>query len=95
MYLREYTPYETIYLIGSALALGIADAVPMNKADAYTQMWTGPLAAGELKFTCDRSDDWYGAWYLASKSNATPTGESEQMYFVDKSADVTSKMGIK
>ena len=45
--------YDKVYLIGDATTAGwtIANALPMTKsADNATFIWTGPLAAGEIKF---------------------------------------------
>ena len=96
-YFVPFTPYEQLYLIGSACDAGwdIANALPMTKASATTQTWTGTLKAGELKFTCDKSTDWFGAWYLASEANKAPAGEEEPLIFIDKARPETATMGIK
>lgn len=90
MLMSEFTPYETIYLIGEAAPGGwsMDDAVAMtaDASDPYTFTWTGTLGTGELKFTCDKQSDWMGAWFLASEDGKTPTGEEEQMLFIDKSS---------
>lgn len=90
-------PYETIYLVGNATSAEwtIADAIPMTRKSEYVQEWSGTLKAGELKFTCDRKSDWYGAWYLASTPSKVPTGEVEPIIFVDKARKQTASMGIK
>lgn len=89
MMMHEFTPYEMIYLVGDAAPCGwdITGATPMTATDnPYVFTWTGSLATGELKFTCDRQSDWNGAWFMNSKGNdVAPTGEVEQMLFIDKS----------
>lgn len=90
MLMKEFVPYEMIYLVGSAAPSGwsIDNATPMTAGDdAYTFTWEGQLAEGELKFTCDKKSDWSGAWFLASEGDKTPTGAVEQMLFIDKSSD--------
>ena len=91
MMMREFVPYECIYLIGSACAAGwdISNAVPMNvdASNPYILTWEGGLSDGELKFTCDKKSDWNGAWFLADKGDKNPTGEQERLLFVDKSDD--------
>ena len=91
MMMREFVPYECIYLIGSACAAGwdLSNAVPMNvdASNPYILTWEGGLSAGELKFTCDKKSDWNGAWFLADKGDKNPTGEQERLLFVDKSDD--------
>ena len=80
-----------IYLIGSASPAGwdLGNATPMTAgSDAYTFTWEGQLNEGELKFTCDRKSDWMGAWFMASESGKAPTGQTEQMLFIDKSSDL-------
>ena len=88
MMMREFVPYECIYLIGSACSAGwdISNALPMNvDADSpYLLSWEGPLSEGELKFTCDKRSDWGGAWLLADKDGKSPTGEQERLLFIDK-----------
>ena len=90
MLMTEFTPYEMIFMVGDATPTGwdISHAEPMEKTDSpYIFTWTGRLNAGELKFTCDRQSDWNGAWFLASKSDMTPTGDVERLLFIDKSDD--------
>ena len=96
-YFVKYTPYDEIYLIGSACdaGWGIANALPMTKKSATVQTWSGNLKAGELKFTCDKSEDWFGAWYLASEAGKAPAGVEEPIIFIDKARAETSAMGIK
>lgn len=87
MIMKPFTAYENIYLVGDATPGGwsLDDADPMTAVDEYEFTWTGTLSTGELKFTCDKQSDWMGAWFMATSSNKTPTGEEEQMLFVDKS----------
>lgn len=89
MMMTPFQPYETIYLVGDATANGwdLGNATPMDRESAFVQTWTGKLGTGELKFSCDKRDDWMGAWFLASTSDAAPTGSEERMLFVDKSND--------
>lgn len=90
MLMSEFTPYEMIYLIGDATAAGwtLSDALPMTATDdPYVFTWTGSLSTGELKFTCDRQDDWNGAWFMSAVNGTAPTGSTEQMLFIDKSSD--------
>ncbi|MGI6313654.1 MAG: SusF/SusE family outer membrane protein [Candidatus Cryptobacteroides sp.] len=96
-YFVEFTPYETLYLIGSATSVGweLKDALPMTKASDYVQTWTGNLKEGELKFSCDKNLDWFGAWYLASASNKAPEGVEEPVIFIDKASAAVGAMGIR
>lgn len=90
MLMQEFVPYEMIYLVGSASPAGwsIDSATPMTAGeDAYTFTWEGTLNEGELKFTCDKQSDWMGAWFMAAEGGMNPTGETEQMLFIDKSSD--------
>jgi hypothetical protein len=90
MLMTEFTPYAMIYLVGDATPSGwdIGNATPMTATDdPYVFTWTGNLTAGELKFTCDKKDDWNGAWFMASQTDAAPTGSLEHMLFIDKSSD--------
>lgn len=88
MMMSEFTPYEMIYMIGDAAPAGwtIGDATPMQATDdPYVFTWQGTLNAGELKFTCDKKDDWNGAWFMPTEADKQPTGETEPMLFLDKS----------
>lgn len=90
MLMKEFVPYEMIYLVGSASPAGwsLNNATHMTKGDdVYTFTWEGHLNEGELKFTCDKRSDWMGAWFMASEGNKAPTGETEQLLFIDKSSD--------
>ena len=89
MMMAPFTPYSTIALVGDATPNGwdLANATDMTPTESpYIFTWTGTLNAGELKFTCDKQSDWGGAWFLASKADAEPTGQAERMLFVDKSS---------
>ena len=83
-----FTPYPMIYLVGEATPNGwdINDATPMVpvEGDPYTFIWTGNLATGEMKFTCDKQSDWGGAWFLAYENGLAPDGEEQQMVFSAK-----------
>ncbi|MBQ7457874.1 MAG: SusF/SusE family outer membrane protein [Bacteroidales bacterium] len=96
-FIVPFTPYEQVYIIGSASDAGwdIANALPMTRVDQWTQKWEGSLKAGELKFTCDKSTDWYGAWYLATTVDKVPTGEAEPTLFIDKASDAVATTGIR
>ena len=91
MLMAPFTPYENIWLVGDAAPGGwsLDDAVPMTKdaSNPYVMTWTGTLNTGELKFTCDRSSDWNGAWFMSAVSGAAPTGQEEKMLFIDKHSD--------
>lgn len=91
MLMREFTPYETIWLVGDATPGGwsLDDAAPMTKdaSNPYVMTWTGTLNTGELKFTCDRDGSWNGAWFMAAENGAAPTGSEEKMLFINKSDD--------
>ena len=97
VFIVPFTPYEQLWIIGSATDAGwdIANAVPMTKKNEWEQTWQGNLKAGELKFTCDCSTDWFGAWFLAETVNKVPTGEPEHMIFIDKASDAVAATGIK
>ncbi|WP_291527943.1 SusF/SusE family outer membrane protein [Bacteroides sp. UBA939] len=90
MMMSEFVPYEMIYMIGDATPAGwtIGDATPMQATDnPYVFTWQGVLNAGELKFTCDKKDDWNGAWFMPTEADKQPTGEVEPMLFLDKASD--------
>jgi len=90
MMMREFTPYQMIYLVGDATPNGwdLANATAMESTESpYVFTWTGKLNAGELKFSCDKQSDWNGAWFMSAKEDAQPTGEEEHMLFIDKSDD--------
>ncbi len=88
MMMTEFTPYPMIYLVGDATPNGwdLGNATAMTATSSpYVFTWTGQLNAGELKFSCDKQSDWNGAWFMSSKNGAEPTGEEENMLFIDKS----------
>lgn len=81
----EYTLYPMIYLVGEASPNGwdIGNAVAMDAvgSDSHKFTWTGHLGTGEMKFSCDRSADWNGGFFLSLNDGATPTGNEEQMMY--------------
>ena len=90
MLMSEFTPYSMIYLVGDATPNGwdLGNATPMVATESpFVFTWTGNLTAGELKFSCDKQDDWNGAWFMSAKASAEPTGDVEPMLFIDKSSD--------
>lgn len=92
-----FTPFEMIYLVGDASPNGwdIGNATPMAATpDPYKFTWTGALKSGELKFTCDKQDDWNGAWFIASEADKAPTGQEEQMMYNYPGAGVDYKWRI-
>lgn len=95
--IQAATPYETLYLIGSATSAGwtLPSTLAMTKKSDYVLEWEGPLNPGELKFTCDNQSDWMGAWYLASSVGKAPTGEAEPIFYLDKNNKQTAQMGLK
>ena len=87
MVMTEFTPYEQIWMVGDATPNGwsLDAATAMQKGeDDYTFTWTGTLASGELKFTCDCQSDWNGAWFMASEEGKIFEAGSETICFVDK-----------
>ena len=96
-FIVPFEPYAQLWMIGSATDAGwnIGNAVPMTRSSEWVQTWEGNLKAGELKFTCDCSSDWFGAWYLAISPDKTPTGEAEPILFIDKASDAVATCGIK
>lgn len=90
MMMKEFKPYEMIYLVGDATPNGwdLGNATPMTATTSpYVFVWTGNLNAGELKFSCDKQSDWSGAWFMASAADAESTGTTEHALFVNKSDD--------
>jgi hypothetical protein len=83
--MTPFIPYPMIYLVGSATPNDwvIGNATPMEAIDGdpYTFIWTGWLVEGEMKFTCDKQDDWDGAWFLAYEDGLAPNGQEQQMVF--------------
>lgn len=90
MEMNLFTPYENMYLVGSAAPggwdLGNASPMTLDPENPYVFSWTGTLTAGELKFSCDKQDDWNGAWFMPVEADRVPTGEVEDMLFTDKSS---------
>lgn len=92
-----FTPFEMIYLVGDATPNGwdIGNATPMAAtSNPYKFTWTGALTSGELKFTCDKQDDWNGAWFIASEADKVPTGQEEQMMYNYPGAGIDYKWRI-
>jgi len=90
MMMKEFTPYNMIYLVGDATPSGwdLSNATAMTTSSAYVSTWTGHLNAGELKFSCDKQSDWNGAWFMCAQGNdKEPTGNIEKALFIDKSSD--------
>ena len=91
MMMREFTPYDDIALVGSATmtewSLDIAESMTKDPSNPYVMTWTGTLKEGELKFTCDRQTDFFGAWFMPAVNGTAPTGQEEKMLFIDKSDD--------
>ena len=90
MLMSPFTPYEAIYMVGDATPGGwsLDFAEPLVATDdPYVFTWIGNLNTGELKFTCDKKSDWNGAWFMSAVNGAAPTGQVEQMLFIDKSSD--------
>ena len=91
MMMREFIPYEMIYLVGDATPNGwdLGNATAMMATDSpYIFTWTGTLTSGEIKFSCDKKSDWNGAWLMNANGNGVePTGDIEQALFIDKSDD--------
>ncbi len=89
MIMREFVPYTDMYLVGDATPNGwdLGNATAMTAVDDSIFTWTGSLTAGALKFSCDKQADWNGAWFMACKADAEPTGEVEPMLFIDKTEE--------
>jgi hypothetical protein len=91
MMMREFTPYEMVYLVGDAAPCGwdLGNATAMTATDSpYIFTWTGSLNSGELKFSCDKQSDWNGAWLMNANGNdVEPTGDVEHALFINKSDD--------
>ena len=90
MMMSEFVPYEMIYMVGDATPAGwsIGDATPMQATDSpYVFTWQGVLNVGELKLTCDKKEDWNGAWFMPTVADRQPSGETEPMLFLDKASD--------
>lgn len=82
--IAPFTPFAQVYLVGDATSNGwdIENATPMVASpDPYTFTWSGPLNAGELKFSLDKQADWNGAWFLAAEAGKVPSGSEEQMVY--------------
>jgi hypothetical protein len=86
MYMTEYTPYTTLYVIGQASPIGWSlnrrDEVKMTKgSDDFTYTWTGALTTGEIKFKCSDDSSWDNddshPWYMAPAENVPVTAGTE------------------
>lgn len=89
MIMREFTPFSAMYMVGDATPNGwsLDDATALTQVDDSIFTWTGNLTAGELKFSCDKQSDWNGAWFMPASADKEPSGEPEQILFIDKNAD--------
>ncbi len=89
MIMKPFIPYPGLYLVGSATPNGwdLGKATAMTAVNAYELSWTGKLLEGEMKISCDKKNDWMGAWFMPTSKNKAPTGTEEQMLFIDKSDD--------
>lgn len=89
MMMKEFKPYEMIYLVGDATPNGwdLGNATAMTATtDPMVFTWTGNLQAGELKFSLDKQSDWNGAWLMcASGNDVAPTGNEEHALLINKS----------
>ena len=81
--------YDKVYMIGDATPAGwtIANAVPMTKSSENEFTWTGPLAAGEIKFptALSFSSDTFGPATAAqaisnNKGRLLPNGNPDQKW---------------
>ena len=94
-----FIPYPAIYLVGDATPNGwsIDNATPLTpvSGNANKFTWQGTLNVGELKFSCDKQNDWNGAWFIANVPEAAPDGVEQQMIFSGKGAGVDNKWKIK
>lgn len=79
MKIWQFTPYEHLWLVGSATPLGwslddieasTSQTMTLKSADnPYVFTWTGALKDGELKFSCDLQKDWNGYWIKATRAD--------------------------
>ncbi len=101
MLMKEFQGFNGMWLIGSATPAGwdLANATPMTDAGNFVYKWTGHLNTGELKFSCDKDTSWNGKWFLAAVNGSNPTGEEENMLFLDKSdgfyAELYPELNVK
>lgn len=89
MIMREYVPFTEMYMVGSAAPNGwdLSNATALTLVDDSLFTWTGTLNAGELKFSCDKQADWNGAWFMPAVADQVPTGQPEQLLFIDKNEE--------
>ncbi|NDW11051.1 SusF/SusE family outer membrane protein [Dysgonomonas sp. 520] len=94
----KYELYPVIYLVGEATPNGwdIGSATPMSavSGNPHKFTWTGNLSTGDMKFSCDRQDDWGGGFFLASRAEAAPSGSEEQMLYSPKGSEPDNKWRI-
>ena len=92
----EFTPYEGLWLIGTAAPQGWSldaaagdDSCKLTQgSDKYTMTWTGALKDGELKISCDLQRDWKGCWFMpAVADTAFEETEGSVISFVDSSEE--------
>ena len=78
-----------MYMVGSAAPNGwdLSNATALTLVDDSLFTWTGTLNAGELKFSCDKQADWNGAWFMPAVADQVPTGQPEQLLFIDKNEE--------
>ena len=90
MMMMLFNPYEEMFLVGDASPNGwdLGNATPMKRDESNPNVftWSGHLNTGELKFSADKQSDWNGAWFMATSENEAPTGEPQQVLFIDKSS---------
>lgn len=89
MMMSEFVLYEMIYMVGDATPADGALEMPhrCRPRSPYVFTWQGVLNVGELKLTCDKKEDWNGAWFMPTVADRQPSGETEPMLFLDKASD--------
>ncbi len=94
MIMNEFTGVEGVWMVGDATPNGwdLGNATPLTAGDNFTYTWSGNLNTGEIKFSCDKKDDWMGKWFMAARNGENPTGEEEFMLFLDKSDTFYSEL---
>jgi hypothetical protein len=86
MVMTPFVPFENLWMVGDATPGGwsISDGTALTRDSDYIFTWTGTLNQGEIKITCDKQDDWMGAWFMPYEDSEGPSGETQMMTFVDK-----------
>lgn len=83
--MEEFIPYTGMYLVGDATPNGWdinnATAMEVMEDSPYVLIWIGELNEGNFKFSCDKQDDWEGAWFMPWKNDLQPDGEEQQTVF--------------